>query len=126
LYSNLAANQHHSTSIHAVVGTLPALRVQSPVIWRQASCYLFEDTLNSQTIQCIYKLGPSYLGSFQSLPQDVYDSSSLLNSTSLISEDKIIFGIHAQNIFEMTLSKFRKVYNKNDSKAIARHVNILC
>jgi hypothetical protein len=34
-----------------------------------------------------------------------------------------MFGLHAQNIFEMTLSKFRKIYNKNDSKAIGRHVD---
>ena len=92
-------------------------------------------------IQSIYKLGPSYLGSFQSLPTgtktstkkkhlnnfeifrlDIYESNSIMNNTSLISEDKIMCGIHAQNIFEMTLSKFRKVYNKNDSKAIAKHV----
>ena len=124
MYSNLATNQQNGTSIHAVIGTLPALRVQSPVIWRQASCYLFEDALSNQTIQCIYKLGPSYLGSYQSLPVDMYDGGSLLNNTFLIAEDKIIFGIHAQNIFEMTLSKFRKIYNKNDSKAIAKHVNI--
>ncbi len=72
LVSNSATNQQHSTSIHAVVGTLPALRLPSPVIWRQASCYLFEDTLSNQMIQSMYKLGPSYLGSFQSLPTGKY------------------------------------------------------
>ncbi len=66
--SNLATNQQYSTSIHAVIGTLPILRHPSPVIWRQASCYLFEDVLTAQTIQMIYQLGPGYLGSFQSPP----------------------------------------------------------
>ena len=51
-------------------------------------------------------------------------NESLTLNTSLISEDKIIFGLHAQNIFEMTLAKFRKVYSKNDSKTIGKQLNI--
>lgn len=94
----------------------------SAVIWRQGNCYMFEDALSYQAIQCIYKLGPGYLGSFQSPPIDYIEANSMLNSTALVSEDKIVFGIHAQNIFEMTLAKFRKIYNKNDSKTIGKLV----
>jgi hypothetical protein len=128
-----------SQSIHAVIGTLPMFRLQSPVVWRQASCYLFEEIISAQTVQTFYKLGPSYLGSFQSPPPpscnptgngdyglsaDFSTEQSSLSSTSLISEDKIMFGLHAQNIFEMTLAKFRKVYSKNDSKTIGKQLNI--
>jgi hypothetical protein len=60
--SNATQGQQSSTSIHAVVGTLPMFRLQSPVVWRQASCYLFEDILTSQLIQNLYQLGPNYLG----------------------------------------------------------------
>lgn len=123
--SNLTANTTpSSTSIHAVVGTLPMFRYQSPVVWRQSSCYLFEDILSTATVQNIYKLGPNYLGSFQSPPSsDLTESGSTLN-TSYVSEEKIVFGLHAQNIFEMTLARFKKVYNKNDSKAIGKQLNI--
>jgi hypothetical protein len=57
-----------STSIHAVIGTLPMFRLQSPVVWRQGCCYLFEDVLTQSTINSLYQLGPNYLGSFQSPP----------------------------------------------------------
>lgn len=124
-----------SISIHACIGTLPMLRVQSPVVWRQANCYLFEDILSPAHVNALYQLGPNYLGSFQS-PSDIdlstnanlpnvgtnsttstsystsLPSSTSASSTALlashISEEKIIFGLHAQKCFEMTLAKFRK------------------
>lgn len=105
-------SQASQTSIHAVIGTLPMFRMQSPVVWRQASCYLFEEILTNSLVQSLYQLGPNYLGSFQSPNIDSSDS------LALIQEDKLIFGIHAQKSFEMTLAKFRKVYSKNDSKTI--------
>ncbi len=119
--SSISVNSTPSSmSIHAVVGTLPMFRLQSPVVWRQASCYLFEEIISTQTVQTLYKLGPNYLGSFQSPPTSNDLNESLTLNTSLISEDKIIFGLHAQNIFEMTLAKFRRVYSKNDSKTIGK------
>ena len=67
-----------SMSVHAVIGTLPMFRLQSPVVWRQASCHLFEDILSAQTVQSIYRLGPNYIGSMQSLPitNDLSDSQA--------------------------------------------------
>lgn len=181
----LAANQNPAnTSIHAIIGTLPLFRNQSPLVWRQGCCFLFEDTMSHATIATLYQLGPSYLGSFQSPPAPPPNASTTLillesssisssvdlsgstasgvigNSTSgnttsldsssgntsssaalqqaqqnmvaqqtllnnqLISEEKIIFGLHAQKQFDMTLAKFRRVYNKNDSKAIGKQLNI--
>lgn len=112
-------------------------RSQSPIVWRQASCYLFEELLSPSHVNSLYQLGPNYLGSFQSPSEfDVSNSGNVPNQTgttgmsssgtggssaaapgyttssagltSHISEEKIIFGLHAQKVFEMTLSKFRK------------------
>jgi hypothetical protein len=118
------------------------------VVWRQASCYLFEEILSNSHVNALYQLGPNYLGSFQSptdfeVPnsntfaqsnnqpnqsgssqQSAYNTVSSGLLTSHITEEKIIFGLNAQKMFEMTLSKFRKVYNKNDSKAIGKQLNI--
>jgi hypothetical protein len=40
----------------------------------------------------------------------------------LFPEDKIIFGLHPASFFETTLSHFKKLYNKNDAKLIAKQV----
>ena len=116
----MAANSssNSSTSIHAVIGTLPIFRMQSPVVWRQASCYLIEDAVTSHFVQSLYSLGANYLGSFQSPPIDSPDTPLS------IPEEKLVFGLHAQKAFEMTLAKFRKVYNKSDSKVIGKQLNI--
>ena len=39
-----------------------------------------------------------------------------------IAEEKVVFGIHAHALSQMTISKIRKVYNKVDSKSIAKQV----
>ena len=39
-----------------------------------------------------------------------------------IAEEKVVFGIHAHAMSQMTISKMRKVYNKVDSKSIAKQV----
>lgn len=118
--SSSSQGQQASTSVHAVIGTLPMFRLQSPVIWRQASCYLFEDILTNQFIQNLYQLGPNYLGSFQAPNSDSGDSLASMQ----LAEERLVFGLHAQKIFEMTLAKFRRIYNKNDSKIIGKQLNI--
>ena len=40
----------------------------------------------------------------------------------LFPEDRIIFGLHPASFFETTLSHFKKLYNKNDAKLIAKQV----
>jgi hypothetical protein len=148
--SLVAGTSPSSISIHAVIGTLPLFRLQSPVVWRQASCYLIEDILSAQAITTVFALGPNYLGSFQSphldsliqhnesqsqsgsLAQSSSSSSSTVQSgvasttslTALVSEEKVIFGLHSSNEFEITMVKFRKIYNKNDSRTIGKQLNL--
>lgn len=64
---NSSSASPSSNSIHGIIGTLPMFRLQSPVIWRQANCYLFEDIFQLATVINLYQLGPNYLGSFQSV-----------------------------------------------------------
>ena len=40
----------------------------------------------------------------------------------LFPEERIIFGLHPASFFETTLSHFKKLYNKNDAKLIAKQV----
>ena len=42
-----------------------------------------------------------------------------------IGEEKVMFGVHAHAMSQMTIAKIRKVYNKVDSKSIAKQV-FLC
>jgi len=85
----------------------------SKLIGTQRLHYINSFNMNSNATS----LSNNSLGSFQSL--DLNESVS-----SLIAEEKIIFGLHAKKAFEMTLSKFKKIYNKNDSKSIGKQLNI--
>ena len=40
----------------------------------------------------------------------------------LFPEERIIFGLHPASYFETTLADFKKLYNKNDAKLIAKQV----
>ena len=52
-------------SVFAYIGTPPALRRQSRLLWRQGPCYLIEDVVAFPVIQALYRLGPNYIGSLQ-------------------------------------------------------------
>lgn len=43
----------------------------------------------------------------------------------LVSEEKVIFGLNARAVSQLTLAKIRKIYSRVDSKSIAKQVNIL-
>ena len=52
-------------SVFAYIGTPPALRRQSRLLWRQGPCYLIEEVVAMPVIQTLYRLGPNYVGSLQ-------------------------------------------------------------
>lgn len=104
------------TTVFAYIGTPPQLRRQSRLTWKQGPCHLLEDIVSTNTVQTMYQLGPVYIGSFQ---------AALLKSEvlpSLVSEEKVVFGVHSHAISQMTITKIRKVYNKVDSKSIAKQL----
>lgn len=41
-----------------------------------------------------------------------------------ISEEKVMFGVFAHAMSQMTIAKIRKIYNKVDSKSIAKQVSV--
>jgi len=41
---------------------------------------------------------------------------------NLVAEDKIVFGLNALAVSQLTLAKIRKIYSKLDAKAIAKQV----
>jgi hypothetical protein len=48
--------------------------------------------------------------------------SSTENHGTLLSEDKIMFGLNALAVSQLTLAKIRKLYSKSDAKSIAKQV----
>ncbi|KAL5018829.1 hypothetical protein ScPMuIL_004551 [Solemya velum] len=105
------------TSVFAYIGTPPCLRRQSRLSWRQGPCHLLEDIISSSTVKNIYSLGPTYVGSFQSPMLDDQESCN-----AFVSEEKVVFGVYAHTMSQMTIAKIRKVYNKVDSKSIAKQL----
>ncbi|CAH1794598.1 unnamed protein product [Owenia fusiformis] len=104
------------TSVFAYIGTPPQLRKPSKVVWRQGPCHLLEDVMTPSMVETVYKLGPNYVGSFQApaLGKEV--------TGALVSEEKVIFGFYAHAMSQMTIAKIRKIYNKFDSKSIAKQL----
>ncbi|CAI9723395.1 repeat and FYVE domain-containing 3-like isoform X2 [Octopus vulgaris] len=104
------------TTVFAYIGTPPQLRRQSQLTWKQGPCYLFEDIVSTNTVHTMYQFGPVYVGSFQS---PVLGGEVL---PSLVAEEKVMFGVHAHALSQMTITKIRKIYNKVDSKSIAKQL----
>lgn len=61
-----AANLTVASSVYAYIGTAPAWRRYSRLSWKQGPCHLVEEVLSPQIVSTIFRLGPQYMGSFQS------------------------------------------------------------
>lgn len=55
----------------------------------------------------------------------LYYSLDLEHIGPLVSEEKVIFGLNARAVSQLTLAKIRKIYSRVDSKSIAKQVNFL-
>ncbi|XP_050346639.1 WD repeat and FYVE domain-containing protein 3 isoform X1 [Nymphalis io] len=116
-----AATLSGASSVYCVLGTPPQWRRYSRLVWRQGPALLLEDVLSAQTISIIYQLGPHYVGTLQAPLAPGPNQEPL---TPLIAEEKVVFGINARAISQLTLAKIRKVYSKNDNKAIAKQLGM--
>ncbi|BFZ02583.1 hypothetical protein BsWGS_05621 [Bradybaena similaris] len=105
------------TSVFAYIGTPPQLRRQSRLLWRQGPCFMLEDIVSPGVVKSIYSLGPTYVGSLQAPLTDDGEVSG-----PYISEEKVMFGVFAHAMSQMTIAKIRKIYNKVDSKSIAKQL----
>ncbi|XP_017775866.1 PREDICTED: WD repeat and FYVE domain-containing protein 3 isoform X2 [Nicrophorus vespilloides] len=108
-----------ATSVYGFIGTPPAWRRYSKLCWKQGPCHLVEEVLNPTTVNQIYQLGPHYMGSFQA-PSNGSNSELI----QFVSEEKVIFGLNAKAVSQLTLSKIRKVYSRTDNKSIAKQLGM--
>lgn len=60
-----AANLTIASSVYAYIGTPPAYRRHSKLVWKQGCCHLVEDVLQPQMVQQLFQLGPHYTGCLQ-------------------------------------------------------------
>ncbi|CAF3021227.1 unnamed protein product [Rotaria sp. Silwood2] len=102
--NNITVPSGNSVSTFAYIGTLSIQRNFFP----------------PQIIAAMYGAGPNYIDPFQAV---CIDSTNDVFSP-LFPEERIVFGIHPARFFETTLSQFKKHYNKNDAKLIAKQLNM--
>jgi len=67
-----------------------------------------EDIASPTLASLLYKLGPHYLGSLQA-PQ-ISSSAEVMGSQ--IAEEKIIIGLNAVAVSQITLLKMKRIYSK--------------
>lgn len=77
--------------------------------------------LPAQSVSLLYQLGPHYVGTLQAPPAPTPNQEPL---APLVAEEKVVFGINARAVSQLTLAKIRKVYSKNDNKAIAKQLGM--
>ncbi|XP_055711660.1 WD repeat and FYVE domain-containing protein 3 [Phlebotomus papatasi] len=115
-----APNLTVATSVYAFIGTPPAWRRYSRLCWKQGVCHLIEDVISPQMVVTIFNLGPHYMGSLQA-PQVRKQMEPL---GPLIPEERVMFGLNAKAISQLTLAKIRKVYSRADNKTIAKQLGM--
>ena len=81
---------------------------------------MLEEVLAAQTVACVFQLGPFYMGSFQA-PQVKRHSEPL---GPLLPEERVIYGLNAKAMSQLTLARIRKVYSRTDNKFIAKQLGM--
>ncbi|XP_043915423.1 WD repeat and FYVE domain-containing protein 3 [Protopterus annectens] len=115
------------STVYAYIGTPPAQRQISSLVWRLGPTHFLEEVLTAANVMSICDLGPNYIGSFQAVSSSCKDSKpevAIPCPVSLVPEEKVSFGLYAVSVSSLTVAKIRKIYNKLDSKAIAKQLAI--
>lgn len=55
------------STVYGYVGTPPAQRQLSSLVWRLGPTHFLEEVLPATSVAAIFELGPNYLGSFQAV-----------------------------------------------------------
>ncbi|TPP64444.1 Beige/beach protein [Fasciola gigantica] len=110
--SGFLGRQTMPSSVCAFIGTPASMRRPSALVWRQGPMHLIEEPLSSSRIAYIARLGPNYIGSFQSPPPIAPDLGAGPPEPyhPLFAEEKLVFGIYASTLSTFTLSLIRKFY----------------
>ncbi|KAI4821287.1 hypothetical protein KUCAC02_029225, partial [Chaenocephalus aceratus] len=99
----------------------------SSLVWRLGPSHFLEEVLPATSVAAIFELGPIYVGSFQAVYLPCKDSKTEVAPASpvaLVPEEKVSFSLYALSVSTLTVAKIRKVYNKLDSKAIAKQLTV--
>ncbi|XP_077999760.1 WD repeat and FYVE domain-containing protein 3-like [Glandiceps talaboti] len=114
-------------SMYSFIGTPPIQHCPSRLLWRLGPAHLFEDVFSGPAVLVIHQLGPNYVGSFQAphhQGNEKYTLTVYPNTLNQMPEERLLFGIHAHALSLLTIAKIRKVYNKVDSKAVAKQLGL--
>uniref|UniRef100_A0A8C1A0U4 WD repeat and FYVE domain containing 3 n=1 Tax=Cyprinus carpio carpio TaxID=630221 RepID=A0A8C1A0U4_CYPCA len=115
------------STVYSYIGTPPAQRQLSTLVWRLGPTHFLEEVLPAASVAAIYELGPNYVGSFQAVYLPCKDSKTEAVPpcpVALVPEEKVSFSFFAHSVSALTVAKIRKVYNKLDSKAIAKQLGV--
>ncbi|CAH0558995.1 unnamed protein product [Brassicogethes aeneus] len=112
-----SANLNVASSVYGFIGTPPSWRRYSRLCWKQGPCHLFEEVLTPVIVSKMYSLGPHYMGSF--LAPNLNTEIS-----QMVTEEKVVFGLNAKAVSQLTLNKIRKVYSRIDNKSIAKQLGM--
>ncbi|XP_012287062.1 WD repeat and FYVE domain-containing protein 3 isoform X1 [Orussus abietinus] len=115
----VATNLTVASPVYGYIGTPPCWRRYSRLTWKQGPCHLVEEVFNSHSVAILFKLGPHYMGSMQA-PQ-ITGPEPL---PALVAEEKVVFGLNAKAMSQLTLAKIRKVYSRADNKSIAKQLGM--
>ncbi|KAG0712298.1 WD repeat and FYVE domain-containing protein 3 [Chionoecetes opilio] len=118
-----AANLTIASSVYAYIGTPPAYRRHSKLVWKQGGSHLVEEVLQLPVVNQLFHLGPHYTGSLQAAQIHGADNQNM-QTLAVVPEEKVIFGMNATAISHLTLNKIRKMYSKVDNKAVAKQLGM--
>jgi len=69
----------------------------------------------------MFKLGANYVGSLQT---PVLAGSGERLAAALVAEERLVLGLTARAVSQMTLARLRKVFSRADGKAVARTLGL--
>ncbi|CAH1285563.1 unnamed protein product [Diabrotica balteata] len=113
-----AANLTVASSVYGYIGTPPAWRRYSRLCWKQGPCHLFEEVLPPNTVTYMYQLGLALHGLFSG------SNFEQPRHRIAVTEEKVVFGLNAKAVSQLTLNKIRKVYSRTDNKSIAKQLGM--
>ncbi|KAJ8383375.1 hypothetical protein AAFF_G00221650 [Aldrovandia affinis] len=115
------------STVYSYIGTPPAQRQMSSLVWRLGPTHFLEEVLPATSVSAIFELGPNYVGSFQGVYLRSKDSKAETvppSPVALVPEEKVSFSLYALSVSALTVAKIRKAYTKLDSKAIAKQLAV--
>ncbi|XP_048472141.1 WD repeat- and FYVE domain-containing protein 4 [Rhincodon typus] len=110
--------------VHGIIGTPQIWKQRSSLVWRLGPTCLFEEVIPAQSVDVIYRLGPNYLGNFQSVYLPGSDLTKISEPLVLVAEEKVSFGINVVSSEVMTVTDIRINYNEVDSRLISSELGI--